>query len=183
MAMNDTQVHRLSAVHGFSGKLLLKEAGQLGRWTCGRPEQLPLHVTLLCVMLQHRSTACCSGSARFFHSRVRGQPCWHLWHCCLPFTSNSICAVCYMQSTRLPCTVLQVTALVESLLHRMRYIPQPDAQERYLAGAVGVVLEQALGRITRMLQQAEVFRDITSYSWLPRVGLARVSDLFMLCAC
>eukprot|EP00878_Enallax_costatus_P018800 GHUV01019813.1.p1 GENE.GHUV01019813.1~~GHUV01019813.1.p1 ORF type:complete len:717 (+),score=259.77 GHUV01019813.1:106-2256(+) len=62
-----------------------------------------------------------------------------------------------------------VVALVESLLHRMRYIPQPDAQEGYLAGAVGVVLEQTHGRIKRMLQQADVFRDITSYSWLPRV--------------
>lgn len=61
-------------------------------------------------------------------------------------------------------------ALVESLLHRIRYIPQPEAQERYLAGAVGVVLEQAHGRIQRMLQQADVFRDITGYSWLPRVS-------------
>lgn len=65
---------------------------------------------------------------------------------------------------------LQVIILVESLLKRMRYIPQPEAQEHYLAGAVGVVLEQAHGRITRMLQQADVFREITSYSWLPRVS-------------
>lgn len=58
----------------------------------------------------------------------------------------------------------------------MRYIPQPEAQERYLAGAVGAVLEQAHGRILRMLQQADVFKDITSYNWLPRVG-ASVSML------
>eukprot|EP00775_Hariotina_reticulata_P007466 gene7466-7676_t len=54
----------------------------------------------------------------------------------------------------------EVAALVESLLARLRFIPQPEAQERYLAGAVGAVLQQAHGRILRMLQQADVFKDL-----------------------
>jgi len=69
----------------------------------------------------------------------------------------------------------QVVALVESLLARLRFIPQPEAQERYLAGAVGAVLQQAHGRILRMLQQADVFKDLTGYAWLPRVGTERPS--------
>lgn len=64
----------------------------------------------------------------------------------------------------------QLVGLVEGLLDRLRFIPQPDAQERYLSGAVGAVLQQAHGRILRMLQQADVFKDITSYMWLDRVS-------------
>jgi len=69
----------------------------------------------------------------------------------------------------------QVVALVESLLARLRFIPQPEAQERYLAGAVGAVLQQAHGRILRMLQQADVFKDLTGYAWLPRVRYSQIT--------
>jgi hypothetical protein len=63
-------------------------------------------------------------------------------------------------------------SLVESLLARLRFIPQPAAQQRYLAGSVGAVLGAAHGRIGRMLAQADVFRDITGYTWLPKVWMA-----------
>jgi hypothetical protein len=68
---------------------------------------------------------------------------------------------------------LQLVSLVESLLDKLRFIPQPEAQERYLAGAVGAVLQQAHGRISRMLQQADLFKDFTSETSLLRVRPAR----------
>jgi hypothetical protein len=67
---------------------------------------------------------------------------------------------------------LQLVSLVESLLDKLRFIPQPEAQERYLAGAVGAVLQQAHGRISRMLQQADLFKDFTSETSLLRVSLS-----------
>jgi hypothetical protein len=70
----------------------------------------------------------------------------------------------------LPSTPLQLASLVESLLDKLRFIPQPEAQERYLAGAVGAVLQQAHGRISRMLHQADLFKDFTSETSLLRVS-------------
>jgi hypothetical protein len=67
----------------------------------------------------------------------------------------------------------QLVSLVESLLDKLRFIPQPGAQERYLAGAVGAVLQQAHGRISRMLQQADLFKDFTSETPLLRVRTNR----------
>ncbi|WIA21350.1 hypothetical protein OEZ85_000574 [Tetradesmus obliquus] len=63
----------------------------------------------------------------------------------------------------------ELVSLVESLLDKLRFIPQPEAQERYLAGAVGAVLQQAHGRISRMLHQADLFKDFTSETSLLRV--------------
>jgi hypothetical protein len=53
---------------------------------------------------------------------------------------------------------------------RLRFIPDPQAQERYLKGAVAEVLSQAHGRITRILQQADLFKNITGTTWLFKVG-------------
>ena len=65
----------------------------------------------------------------------------------------------------------QVVSLVESMLQtRLRFIPDPHAQERYLRGAVAEVLSQAHGRITRILQQADLFKKITGSDWLYKVG-------------
>jgi len=55
-------------------------------------------------------------------------------------------------------------------MDRLRFIPDPHAQERYLQGAVAAVLSQAHGRILRMLQQADMFKNITS-----KEGLLKVS--------
>lgn len=69
--------------------------------------------------------------------------------------------------------LLQVISLVESMLQmRLRFIPEPQAQERYLKGAVAEVLSQAHGRITRILQQADLFKNIMGQDWLYKVGQA-----------
>lgn len=66
---------------------------------------------------------------------------------------------------------LQVISLVEGMLQmRLRFIPDPHAQERYLQGAVAEVLSAAHGRITRILQQADLFKNITGTDWLFKVG-------------
>lgn len=54
-------------------------------------------------------------------------------------------------------------------MDRLRFIPDPHAQERYLQGAVAAVLSQAHGRILRMLQQADMFKNITSKEGLLKV--------------
>jgi hypothetical protein len=72
--------------------------------------------------------------------------------------------------------LLQVISLVEGMLQtRLRFIPDPQAQERYLQGAVAEVLSQAHGRITRILQQADLFKNVTGTDWLYKVGEAEVS--------
>jgi hypothetical protein len=48
---------------------------------------------------------------------------------------------------------------------------------RYLQRVVGDVLRQAYGRILRMLQQADVFKDVAGLLWLPKVGTMAVTDL------
>lgn len=70
-----------------------------------------------------------------------------------------------------PLAAEKVVNLVESLLDRVKYIPQPGAKERYLSAVVGDTLTATHERISRMLQQADVFRDLTSLTWLPKVRL------------
>lgn len=64
----------------------------------------------------------------------------------------------------------EVISLVEGMLQtRLRFIPEPQAQERYLQGAVAEVLRQAHGRIKRILEQADLFKSITGQDWLYKV--------------
>lgn len=58
----------------------------------------------------------------------------------------------------------------QALMHRVRYIPQPAGQRRYLSSVVAATLAGAQVRIVRMLQQADVFRDIVGLTWGPRVA-------------
>jgi hypothetical protein len=58
------------------------------------------------------------------------------------------------------------------LQSRLRFIPEPQAQERYLQGAVAEVLRQAHGRIKRILEQADLFKSITGQDWLYKVRAA-----------
>ena len=64
---------------------------------------------------------------------------------------------------------MQVVALVQSMLERLRFMPDPEAQQRYLQGAVAAVLSEAKGRIVRILQQAELFKNITGPELLFKV--------------
>lgn len=62
--------------------------------------------------------------------------------------------------------------MVEGMLQmRLRFIPEPQAQERYLQGAVAEVLRQAQARVKRMLEQADMFKSIIGHEWLPRVSI------------
>jgi hypothetical protein len=74
----------------------------------------------------------------------------------------------------------RVAGLVEDCLVRARCIPRAAAQQRFIAAVAGDLLQVACGRMLRIQQQADNFRDILSPHWAPKVcarGLGEVGGL------
>ncbi|KAI8464357.1 MAG: TIP-1 family-domain-containing protein [Monoraphidium minutum] len=65
-----------------------------------------------------------------------------------------------------------VALLAGQLMPRVHYIPQPEAQDRYLQMLVLDILGGAHASVVRMLQQADLFRDVRGIQlWAGRVAV------------